>query len=153
MSKKRGQYTVPCTNGFAHEWSSTGLVCNRCYLGRSQAGTVPTIRQRIEQATTNHRLRFLVDRDGPICHYCRRVEGNTIDHKQPKSKNGSNHHSNLVLACVKCNQEKADMIYQHYLLWMRLRNEQPGLNRAKFLHIYVSDPERSGVILENDTPA
>ena len=32
----------------------------------------------------------------------------TIDHVKPKSKGGNNDESNLVVACFKCNQRKAD---------------------------------------------
>lgn len=54
----------------------------------------------------------------PYCHYCRcelNEEDSTLDHKQPKSKGGSNERNNLVLACRECNNRKADLTYEEFL--------------------------------------
>ena len=45
-----------------------------------------------------------------VCQYCCkeiRFSLATKDHTMPKSKGGSNHDSNIVLACKKCNNKKA----------------------------------------------
>jgi 5-methylcytosine-specific restriction endonuclease McrA len=65
--------------------------------------------------------------DGTLkCHYCGKSNLNpdvppdaprhklgrlaTIDHVRPRCKGGSDEESNLVVACFKCNQKKADKI-------------------------------------------
>lgn len=58
-----------------------------------------------------NRLRVL-DRDGPHCAYCEEdfrdhnYKSFTLDHVIPKARGGSNHWSNLVLACGTCNRNK-----------------------------------------------
>lgn len=43
-----------------------------------------------------------------------------IDHKVPRAKGGKNTLDNLVLACVKCNQEKSDRYtYEEFLALKR----------------------------------
>lgn len=44
---------------------------------------------------------------GSRCHYCGQA-ATTRDHIVPKSKGGGDGHWNLVPACKKCNQAKAD---------------------------------------------
>lgn len=57
----------------------------------------------------------IAKRDGMKCNYCtrpfRRLSEATLDHFIPRSKGGSNHISNLVLACNDCNQNKKDEIF------------------------------------------
>lgn len=51
------------------------------------------------------------------CHYCGielSYESMTIDHKTPLSKSGSNHKSNLVSCCSKCNGLKGNRDYREY---------------------------------------
>lgn len=62
------------------------------------------------------------------CHYCRLevytdVDPNhprraTVDHKHPRSKGGGHRPDNLVTACRRCNNEKADIPYEMYR-WFR----------------------------------
>ncbi len=47
------------------------------------------------------------DRDGRQCAYCA-ARATTIDHVQPRSRNGPNTWGNLVACCSSCNQRKAD---------------------------------------------
>ena len=51
-------------------------------------------------------------RDNYQCVYCgnRDKKKLTIDHVVPQSKGGNNTWENLVTACMKCNNEKADLI-------------------------------------------
>lgn len=55
-------------------------------------------------------------RDNYQCVYCgnRDKKKLTIDHVIPQSKGGGNTWENLVTACQKCNNEKADMTPQQY---------------------------------------
>lgn len=52
------------------------------------------------------RVRFLMKRDGDICVYCKKTltdEDRTLEHKRPRALGGTNHISNLALACFRCN--------------------------------------------------
>lgn len=51
--------------------------------------------------------RGILRRDGFTCAYCGK-EASTIDHVQPKSRGGEDSWLNLVAACLKCNNRKAD---------------------------------------------
>jgi hypothetical protein len=55
-------------------------------------------------------------RDGHTCVYCGNRERRklTIDHVIPQSKGGKNSWDNLVTACFKCNNEKADLSLKEY---------------------------------------
>lgn len=53
----------------------------------------------------------LIGENGCRCHYCkRRVEAQllTLDHVVPVSAGGTNNLDNLVLACQRCNEKKAN---------------------------------------------
>ena len=47
-------------------------------------------------------------RDGHRCGYCLVNRGTTVDHILPKSRGGAETWENLVAACERCNQAKAD---------------------------------------------
>lgn len=64
---------------------------------------------------TRRRIRaYIAERDGRLCHYCRRpfadLYGVTLDHYVPHCLWAMNKPRNLVLACVACNQRKADAL-------------------------------------------
>ncbi|MEV0948689.1 HNH endonuclease [Rhodococcus sp. NPDC049939] len=47
-------------------------------------------------------------RDRYRCAYCGRQGARTVDHVFPKSRGGGDTYGNLVAACARCNQRKAD---------------------------------------------
>jgi 5-methylcytosine-specific restriction endonuclease McrA len=58
------------------------------------------------------------ERDKFTCAYCGKTGGKIeVDHIVPISKGGSNHLSNLVTACVKCNRQKKDKTIDEFMLW------------------------------------
>lgn len=62
----------------------------------------------------NWQKRRILLRQDKSCFYCGKkltLSSSTLDHCIPKSKGGSDDFDNLVLACKKCNQDKADKIY------------------------------------------
>lgn len=67
-------------------------------------------------------LKQLFKRANGRCHYCNRKTSPksgsklkpTKDHVVPKSKGGLNKLRNVVLACHKCNQKKADESYDDF---------------------------------------
>ena len=70
------------------------------------------------------------------CHYCRRVltfNETTLDHVLPKSMGGTFAISNLVLACLECNQRRADTPYEKFAngktVWQRIEAELDEADR------------------------
>jgi hypothetical protein len=73
------------------------------------------------------RIRFLWDRDGPGCFYCRiglTENDATLDHFIPLVAGGVNALENLRVACYPCNQAKGDSVPAKELRWM------PRLDRS-----------------------
>lgn len=71
--------------------------------------------KRLNRYETKRLLRHdMLKQQGGRCFYCDKpltLNRSTFDHRIPVSKGGSNQVSNLVVACVPCNQEKADKIW------------------------------------------
>lgn len=80
----------------------------------------PKQRRKIPGSFRKEARPRLKERDGMLCHYChsvmidpptevpgRKIPGNvaTIEHVVPQSQKGPNHLDNLVLACLKCNND------------------------------------------------
>ncbi len=60
---------------------------------------------------TNDLWVAVIERDGPVCHYCRRAARPLhIDHVIPVSKGGQNVLTNLVVASRSCNLNKAAQV-------------------------------------------
>ncbi|MGG3467335.1 HNH endonuclease [Neobacillus pocheonensis] len=57
---------------------------------------------------------IVLQRDRYVCKYCG-GRGNTIDHIIPRSKGGKTSLDNCVCACMKCNNEKADLKLEEFL--------------------------------------
>lgn len=79
------------------------------------------------------RIAFLVRRDGPNCKYCGcdlDEETVTLDHVIPRARGGTDGLWNLVLACTACNQAKADMLVEDFLVVLRTKGcEKPRMPR------------------------
>ena len=60
-----------------------------------------------------------MERDLPEAHPQRA----TLDHKVPRSRGGTWSNANLVAACRRCNHEKADLPYEVWGAYRRLRQE------------------------------
>jgi 5-methylcytosine-specific restriction endonuclease McrA len=69
--------------------------------------------------------RWLLDRHGPVCAYCARrgkPEDMTLDHVTPRrGRTAYDRRDNLVLACQRCNGDKADKPILAFLLDRRER--------------------------------
>lgn len=70
------------------------------------------------------------------CHYCQRLltfDETTLDHVLPKSMGGTFALSNLVLACLDCNQKRGDAPYEKYskgkTVWQRIEAELDEADR------------------------
>ena len=75
---------------------------------------IPWIKSRNARYKRNLKLRLLIKQRNK-CFYCSiefiRPELSSFDHVIPKSKGGTFSVDNLVLACFKCNEEKADDLW------------------------------------------
>jgi 5-methylcytosine-specific restriction endonuclease McrA len=74
--------------------------------------------------------RNLMLRDGGKCQYCGvnvSLKNSTIDHVVPKSRGGKHSWENVVLACSKCNQKKADKMPDSFYLKLSKRPVAPTL--------------------------
>jgi len=74
------------------------------------------------------KLRRLLKRN-PRCFYCRVALDETtatLDHYIPRSKGGHNGRRNLVLACLPCNSDKADMMPGEFMSSPRLEIRRRG---------------------------
>ena len=49
------------------------------------------------------------------CYYCGCSGKMTKDHRQPRARGGSDWPANLVPACLRCNERKADKDYDQYM--------------------------------------
>jgi len=55
-------------------------------------------------------------RDLHTCQYCGATDSKmTIDHVHPQSKGGKSTWENCVAACLTCNKQKADMLYDDFV--------------------------------------
>jgi hypothetical protein len=59
-----------------------------------------------------------------LCHYCRGLWPNEVDHVQPVSRGGTDDRENLVAACHRCNWEKLDFTPEEWRAW-RLETGRP----------------------------
>lgn len=76
-------------------------------------GEVFAMSQHHNMGSTDKRRRkaSLLKKYGNRCFYCKesvRKDLLSLDHRIPRSQGGDNSLRNLVLACVNCNERKAD---------------------------------------------
>jgi len=74
----------------------------------------------------------LLLRDGPQCQYCTKhfQDGDlTIDHVVPRSKGGLSTWDNTVIACRRCNQQKANFLLEETPLTLLKQPKKPSYRR------------------------
>lgn len=74
--------------------------------------------------------RNLALRDGGKCQYCGvnvSSKTGTMDHVIPRSRGGTHTWENVVLACSKCNQKKADKMPEAFYLKLKNKPTAPSL--------------------------
>lgn len=87
------------------------LICIACSRGFNR-------KSRNGRLSRFSRIRLDFVKKDPHCYYCRKqvsFEGSSLDHLVPRSRGGGNDIENLVLACLSCNLEKADLNAEEYL--------------------------------------
>ncbi len=74
--------------------------------------------KNVKRRTTGFAKEFLKESYNPRCIYCSKQldsSNATTDHIIPISKGGNNAKVNLVVCCMKCNNERGDMEFNKYL--------------------------------------
>lgn len=73
------------------------------------------------------KLRLIVLAEEPLCFYCnargRVVAADTVDHKTPKTRGGTDDRDNLCGACSTCNFSKAGRTAEEFLSQLRISAE------------------------------
>ena len=90
--------------------------------------------------------RAIMTRDHYLCGYCGK-RADTIDHIVPQSKKGPNTWTNLIAACKKCNNKKADRTPEEAgmpLLWQPTKHNEDGLVRQEEIWNFLQ--EQAGVM-------
>jgi 5-methylcytosine-specific restriction endonuclease McrA len=90
------------------------------------------IAAKVKQLGNNAILsrRNLILRDGGKCQYCGinvSLKTGTMDHVVPRSRGGAHSWENVVLACSKCNQRKADKMPEKFHLKLTKKPVAPSL--------------------------
>lgn len=80
----------------------------------------------------------LITRDRGLCGYCGRP-GNTVDHIVPRSRGGKHEWTNVVIACHRCNNIKADRTLAE--IGWQLRNHPSEPAGSAWLAIGYADSE------------
>jgi len=79
----------------------------------------------------------ILRRDNWTCQYCGKKSRDkklmTIDHVKPKSKGGDSGWTNLVCACIKCNQRKANMSLKKSGMKLKRSPKKPNVYAMKLV--------------------
>lgn len=78
----------------------------------------------------NFNRRNLLKRDQSTCQYCgKKLEGDTwtVDHILPRALGGKSTWGNCVIACIRCNQKKANKTLEKSGLKLLRKPAKPGL--------------------------
>ena len=89
--------------------------------------------RNVKRRTTGFAKEFLSENTNSKCIYCncKLNENNaTSDHIIPISKGGNNCKLNLIVCCVKCNNERGDLPFYQYL---KLKNKRYHGKRESFI--------------------
>jgi hypothetical protein len=103
---------------------------------------------QLHPSTILRENKLLVGSD-ECCAYCRAKGGLQWEHIIPKSRGGPDTIDNMVLACARCNRDKAD---QDPFEWFGLerRYEVPRLVLGKYLKLTYDFHERAGTLDDPD---
>jgi len=65
-------------------------------------------------------------RDGLRCVYCGKGGKMQLDHVIPRIDRGKSVESNLVVACLRCNNRKGSIPLDLFALWLERRTREPA---------------------------
>jgi hypothetical protein len=71
------------------------------------------------------------------CVYCGKIIVDkydlTVDHKTPLIKNGKTINENLAISCYRCNQQKDNLTYEEYKIYLKQRQKEIYIEKVKRL--------------------
>jgi 5-methylcytosine-specific restriction endonuclease McrA len=86
--------------------------------------------------------RNIIKRDNHTCQYCGTRGGPmTVDHIIPRTMGGTDRWSNLVCACMKCNNRKGDRTPRQAGMTLLRRPRRP--NHVTYMQLLVSPRDRA----------
>lgn len=97
----------PCLDCGRVTTNGSRCVTHQAELLRWRSSSRGTRQQQGYGADWQRTRLTILNRDGWICGYCGRA-ANTVDHRTPKSRGGTDDESNLIAACRSCNSSKRD---------------------------------------------
>ena len=83
----------------------------------------------------------ILRRDGFRCQYCNQRERLTVDHVIPRSRGGRDQWTNLVAACISCNNKKGNRTPEEARMKLRRKPFRPS--HVMFIRDYVGKVEDS----------
>jgi 5-methylcytosine-specific restriction endonuclease McrA len=103
----------------SHSWAIPAVVSLNYYVNAKK-------KNKVFNSPTKRNI-FI--RDDYTCQYCGikvSLTTGTLDHVQPLSRGGPNIITNIVCACKKCNNNKADMTAKEFEDWQDRRSGDRG---------------------------
>jgi 5-methylcytosine-specific restriction endonuclease McrA len=92
------------------------------------------------QAKVKLSRKALAARDKGLCGYCDKP-GQNIDHIVPRSRGGKNEWTNVVWACVACNDRKADKLLSEVRMTLRVKPDAPKGKAWLIIAVGTIEPE------------
>ena len=92
------------------------------------------------QAKVKLSSKALAARDKGLCGYCDKP-GQNIDHIVPRSRGGKNEWTNVVWACVACNDRKADKLLSEARMTLRVKPYAPKGKTWLIIAVGMIEPE------------
>jgi 5-methylcytosine-specific restriction endonuclease McrA len=87
---------------------------------------IPEVWPRRYQVSRRVR-RLVFERDGDTCHYCQN-QAETLDHKIPFARGGTDDPANLVPACFTCNRRKGVKGYEEFRNSLQIQGDSVMLS-------------------------
>jgi 5-methylcytosine-specific restriction endonuclease McrA len=81
---------------------------------------------------------YLLERDGHACRYCNGLSKDPVlevEHKIPKSRDGSSSIRNLVMACHACNEKKDDLTPEEWLTALKGKDGPSAVNQKRIANL------------------
>jgi 5-methylcytosine-specific restriction endonuclease McrA len=92
------------------------------------------------QAKVKLARKALAARDKGLCGYCGKP-GQNIDHIVPRSRGGKNEWTNVVWACMGCNDRKADKLLSEVRMTLRVKPYAPKGKAWLIVAVGTIEPE------------
>jgi 5-methylcytosine-specific restriction endonuclease McrA len=99
---------------------------------------------KVERKRIMPNKKNIYKRDKGLCQYCGKFlssQESTIDHINPKSKNGKFTWDNCVISCVKCNLKKSNYDLKEVGMKLMKKPETPNFEKINFCFLNSEVPK------------